>query len=199
MKQVLIVIDMQNDFITGPLGTKEAQAIVPNVVKKILSKKWDYILYTMDTHYDHGHYRYEDTLEGEKLPIRHCIIWEDGYNLHFDIILANCEIAKKDPPKIECFRKPTFGTEKLVDFLRNQVADKTIYYKLVDDKVCDLDAEVEICGLCTDICVISNALLLRAAFPNMRITCDSSCCAGVTPEKHAAALEVMRSCQIDVI
>lgn len=202
MKQVLIIIDMQNDFITGSLGTPEAQAIVPNVVKKMHSKQWDNILLTFDTHFDKEPYSYEGTLEGEKLPVKHCIYMTEGEMLHDEIAAVNREISRA---KIKDFRKPTFGTQKLASFLREKVASVVTYYKRIYDSdgschdICDIDVEVEICGLCTDISVISNALLLRAAFPNMKITCDSSCCAGVTPEKHAAALEVMRSCQIDVI
>ena len=203
MKKVLIVIDMQNDFITGSLGTPEAQAIVPNVVEKIRSKHWDYIIATKDTHYDNdrNNYNYEDTLEGEKLPIKHCIFPRKGWYIERNI--ANALHAAYDTTFAlgKYFEKPTFGIQTLSDYLKNEVADTIMYRKLrgYDGEVCDLNVEVEICGLCTDICVISNALLLRAAFPNMKITCDSSCCAGVTPEKHLAALEVMRSCQIDVI
>lgn len=197
MKQVLIVIDMQNDFITGSLGTPEAQAIVPKVITKIKSKPWDSIIFTRDTHYNEkDFYSYEDTLEGEKLPVKHCILGERGWQLNENVLAA----AKNGTP-IKYIDKPTFGSRRLLYYIRDAIADMTTYFNLqdCDDKVCDIDVEVEICGLCTDICVISNALLLRAAFPNMKITCDSSCCAGVTPEKHLAALEVMRSCQIDVI
>lgn len=200
MKQVLIIIDMQNDFITGSLGTPEARAIVPNVVEKITDNRWDHIIITKDTHYDnHNSYNYDDTLEGKKLPIKHCIVNTPGWALESKITHALHNLPYLSTVKY--LTKPTFGSLYLSEYLRDEVASSGSYYVLndCDNNVHDLDIEVEICGLCTDICVISNALLLRAAFPNMKITCDSSCCAGVTPEKHQAALEVMRSCQIDVI
>lgn len=176
MRKVLIVIDVQNDFVSGPLGSPEAQAIVPNVVEKV--RNWDgELIFTRDTHFDN----YFDTLEGQKLPVAHCII--DTYGWHIIDELRNyaCNLG----PVKRCrgiIDKNTFGHEGW----RQKFAD------------CE-EIEFELCGLCTDICVISNALALRMHYPNSKITVDASCCAGVTPEKHAAALEVMKSCQIDVI
>lgn len=170
MNKILIVIDMQNDFIYGPLGTPEARAIVPNVVKKVEEYNPEDVYYTMDTHYSD----YLETLEGIKLPIKHCIYKTDGWRIINEL---PDKIFKDDDP-IEKF---TFGVKDWIPYLN------------------DGFSEIEIVGVCTDICVVSNALILRAHFPNIKITVDASCCAGSTPEKHKAALEVMKSCQIDVI
>ncbi len=167
MKRTLIVIDMQNDFITGSLGTKEAQAIVPNVKKKIEEYKarGDEIIFTRDTHSTD----YLETNEGKHLPVEHCINGTYGW------IIAN----EVNYPEYQHINKRTFG------------------YTLWD---CEFDFEdVELIGLCTDICVVSNALILKAEYPNARITVDASCCAGVTPESHQAALTTMKMCQINVI
>ena len=171
MKKLLIVIDMQNDFIDGSLGTKEAQAIVPAVAAKIASYPPKDIVATMDTHGAD----YLRTQEGKKLPVKHCIKGTDGWQIRPEIaaLLGRARI----------YEKPTFGCEQLAQDLKQVKGLK----------------EVEIVGLCTDICVVSNALLIKAALPELRITVDSACCAGVTPEKHLAALETMRSCQIEVV
>ena len=170
MKKVLVVIDMQNDFIDGSLGTKEALAIVENVKNKIKSYPSEAVYATMDTHGKD----YLSTQEGRMLPVEHCIEGTDGWNIRPDIheLLKDSTICAK----------PTFGCWYLPDILRQNQ---------------DLE-EVEIIGLCTDICVVSNALLIKAAMPEVKISVDASCCAGVTPEKHLAALETMRSCQINV-
>ena len=165
--QTLIVVDMQNDFIDGSLGTKEAQAIVKNVNNKIKQYRaaGNNIIFTRDTH----HTNYLETYEGKHLPVVHCVKntlgWQISDKLDFDI--------EKDV----LIDKPTFGWLNWKDF--------------------DFES-VELVGLCTDICVISNALIIRANYPEIDITVDASCCAGVTPEKHNAALDVMRSCQINV-
>ena len=171
MKKILIVIDMQNDFIDGALGTPEAQAIVPNVIEKV--KNWEGLMvFTYDTHFDD----YMESLEGQKLPVPHCIIGTQGWSI-------NSKLKEVIKPNTITIDKLTFGFEgwrqALGEFGR--------------------DAEFELCGLCTDICVVSNALALRMFYPDAVITVDASCCAGVTPEKHKAALEVMKSCQIEVI
>ena len=171
MKKVLIVVDMQNDFVTGALGSTEAQAIVPKVVEKVKNWGSNYFYFTRDTHYP----EYINTLEGKYLPIEHCIEHTDGWQL-IDELLPYIE---EDSQLID---KETFGYKKWQD-----------YFSVGEEM------EFELCGLCTDICVVSNALALRMFFPNAKITVDASCCAGVTPEKHAAALEVMKSCQIEVI
>lgn len=166
MKKTLIVVDMQNDFIDGSLGTKEAQAIVENVRKKIdtYRENGDEIIFTRDTH----GVDYLQTPEGKKLPVEHCIKNTHGW-----------EIAEGlDVPECKHIDKPTFG-----------------YTKWDEEEF----EQIEIIGLCTDICVVSNALILKATFPNAAICVDASCCAGVTPQTHQAALDTMRMCQIDVI
>ena len=168
--KILVVVDMQNDFIDGALGTAEAVAIVPSVIEKI--KKYEsegnYIIYTKDTHPD----TYLSTREGRYLPVEHCIKGTQGHDIPDDILRGHKLIIEK----------PTFGSLALVDYLGSL----------------DFD-EVELIGLCTDICVVSNALLIKAAFPEKDVTVDSSCCAGVTPDSHNAALTTMKMCQVNVI
>ena len=177
MKKILVVVDMQNDFITGPLGTPEAVGIVDNVVEKIRGVgEESLIVCTFDTHNN----KYEYTQEYGKLPVKHCVYKTKGWEL--DINISNV-LYNKSPVYVT---KPTFGCLNLVRLIN----DYTIRYG---------DIEVTLVGVCTDICVISNALLLKAHFPEMKIVVDASCCAGSSPEKHYAALEVMKSCQIDVI
>lgn len=164
---------MQNDFISGSLGSEAAQAIVPNVVEKIKKYRDTHnIVFTKDTHY----YDYLKTLEGKKLPVEHCIIRTKGHDLDARIK----EVYNRDFDYI--INKTTFGYDYWEDLFDNFESTE----------------EIEICGLCTDICVVSNALILRALFPNVVIKCDSSCCAGTSEEAHEAALRVMRSCQIEV-
>lgn len=176
----MVVVDMQNDFITGSLGTPEAKAIVPNVVERInaFNREEGGILLvgTLDTH-DKD---YADTLEGKLLPVLHCIKGTEGWKLHPSI---------EELVDVDYFcEKPTFGS-----------LDLMVKLSAVESLWPDPLTEIEIMGLCTDICVISNALLLRAAFPNVPIKVYANCCAGTTPEKHEAALKVMESCQIEVI
>ena len=173
MKRILIVVDMQKDFVDGALGSKEAAAIVPAVVKKINEFDGE-IFVTYDTHYDN----YMETAEGKKLPVPHCIKNTDGWRLNADV--ENALKAKRYTP----VEKNTFGSVDLPGLIREAVGTEQF--------------TVELIGLCTDICVVSNALLVKANFPEMPIAVDAACCAGVTPEKHEAALETMRSCQIDV-
>lgn len=181
MKKTLIVIDMQNDFIDGALGTKEAQAIVPNVKKKIEEYKarGDEIIFTRDTHDED----YLNTNEGKHLPVEHCIYGTEGWNIHSDLDIENCEHIDKH----------TFGWQfwTSTESPYENDEDNTYYFR-------DLE-EIEIVGLCTDICVVSNALILKANYPWANITVDASCCAGVTPESHQAALTTMKMCQINVI
>ena len=174
--QFLIVVDMQNDFISGALGTAEAQAIVPAVEKRILEARenGEIILATLDTHGPD----YMDTAEGKKLPVPHCIAHTEGWNIHPQLLRA-----MGDAQLVE---KPTFGSVRLPQLIAG----------LADDPA---GMTIELVGVCTDICVVSNTLLLKAHFPEAQIRVRQACCAGVTPEKHLAALETMRSCQIDVI
>ena len=173
MKKFLVVVDMQKDFVDGALGTKEALAVVPAVVDKI--RAFDGAIFaTLDTHFAD----YLQSAEGKKLPVPHCIKGTDGWRL--DDAVADA-LAEKGYEAVE---KRTFGSVDLPDRIA-QAADGAPF-------------SVELIGLCTDICVVSNALLLKAHFPEAPIAVDASCCAGVTPELHEAALTTMRSCQIDV-
>lgn len=189
---VLVVIDMQDDFISGSLGTKEAQAIVPNVLEKVKKFKGDYIIFTRDTHTDDYLY----SKEGQKLPVKHCIREKEGWQIEKSLYkwIDDNHFAGGIPVGI--INKPTFGSVPMQDGTPN-VIDRV--KRVMEEHETDC-VNIEICGLCTDICVVSNALALKAFFyDNAEITVDSSCCAGVTPEKHNAALEVMKSCQINVI
>ena len=167
--KVLLVVDMQKDFVTGALGSEEARKIIPNIKEKMEEYKEnkDKILFTMDTHNED----YLETLEGKYLPVRHCIKNTDGWHI----------IPELDDEKVPKIWKYTFGYMNWDLFIPDDVE------------------KIELCGVCTDICVISNALILRAMFPNTKITVDANACAGVTLEKHKDALSVMKSCQIDVI
>lgn len=168
MKKVLIVVDMQNDFVSGSLGTPEARGIVENIKQRISEyhQKGDRIIFTKDTHYDN----YLETQEGKYLPVKHCIYGTDGWAIVADLDADGCTQV----------HKPTFGYE---------------HWKNEDIGMSD---EIELVGVCTDICVITNALLLKTCYPEIKITVDATCCAGTTPEKHRVALEVMRSCQINI-
>ena len=174
MKHFLVVVDMQKDFVDGSLGTPEAQAIVSRAADKIRSFEGD-IFVTYDTHFED----YLDTPEGKKLPVPHCIYETDGWELTDEL-----RDLMEELPHYKV-QKYTFGSVTLPHLMK-EVADGD-------------DFTIELIGLCTDICVISNALLLKAQFPELPISVDSSCCAGVTPALHNAALDVMRSCQIDII
>ena len=174
MSRMLVVVDMQNDFIDGALGTKEAAAIVPKVVDKIKNYKGQ-VLYTRDSHDED----YLETQEGKSLPVEHCIYGTDGWQLHPEIDA----LAKANNSLI--FDKPTFGSMGLAGCLNGI------------EKVAHID-EIELVGLCTDICVISNALLLKAVLPETKVIVDSTCCAGVTPESHDNALKSMAACQVEI-
>lgn len=173
MNQAYIIIDMQNDFITGALGTPEAQRIVPAVEAKIIASKKNTddqtdLYFTMDTHDED----YLDTPEGHKLPVPHCIKGTKGWNI--------CKTLLPYTLFATIIEKPTFGCTALVP-------DMADYDRIV------------LMGLCTDICVISNAMLLKAFYPDKEIIVDSKCCAGSTPEGHENALKAMETCQIDII
>lgn len=172
MNNYLIVVDMQKDFVDGALGTKEAVAIVPAVKEKI--ENWDGpVIYTRDTHQEN----YMETQEGKYLPVPHCIEGTEGW----EIIPELRELAEG----CDVYDKPTFGSTKLAsDMLRKYLMGEVESITLI--------------GLCTDICVASNALLLKATMPELPISVDPACCAGVTPEKHDASLETMASCQIQM-
>ncbi len=170
MKKLLVVVDMQNDFVDGALGSAQAAAIVPNVVKKIETWQGD-LAYTLDTHGEN----YMNTNEGRHLPVPHCIDGQPGHEL-------NPAVAAALGTSAVMLKKGTFGSVDLMEWLREQKYDY-----------------VEFIGLCTDICVVSNAIMAKAHLPEAQIVVDTSCCAGVTPESHQAALATMKMCQIDII
>ena len=175
MKKYLIVIDMQNDFIDGTLGSPEAAAIVPCVKTRIEEALAEgrSIIFTQDTHHDD----YLETSEGRHLPVPHCVQGTPGFDIHPELA----------PYATQVIRKPTFGFTELADILTDSETEP-------DGK----NLDIALCGLCTDICVVSNALILRAQFPEATIRLYPESCAGTTPEKHNAAIDVMHSCQIDM-
>ena len=173
--RILVVIDMQNDFINGALGTREAKGIVDCVKNKIKDFDGD-VFFTRDTHFDN----YPSTQEGRNLPVPHCIKGTTGWEIHPELDKIRLELNSP------VFDKITFGSQELAE------------------KLCQLNkknplSEIVLIGLCTDICVISNALTIKAFLPEVQITVDSSCCAGVTPESHQNALNAMKMCQINII
>lgn len=182
-KRILVVIDCQNDFIDGSLRNEEAIKAVPNIVKKINEFNGDYIFVTMDTHADD----YLETREGVALPVKHCIKGTEGWNLNKDIENTLINAQEHREITVMYIEKPTFGSSAIVEFLEY-------------DSAYEGELELEYVGFCTDICVISNVLMDKAfLYDRAEFTVDASCCAGVTPEKHKAALETMKSCQINVI
>lgn len=170
MSRLLVVVDMQKDFVDGALGSKEAQAIVPHVIDKIKAYQGagQEVVFTLDTHFDD----YMDTMEGKKLPVIHCVKGTPGWEL--------VEGLKEFEGKR--FEKATFGSRELADYAALGRYES-----------------VELVGLCTDICVISNAMLIKAVIPDTPIQVDASCCAGVTPQSHENALNAMKMCHIDII
>lgn len=171
--KILVVVDMQNDFIDGTLGTKEAVEILENVQQKIegYRKSGFPIIFTRDTHWEN----YLETQEGRNLPVIHCVYNTKGWQISKQLEVADSVIIDK----------PTFGAIKLAQYIQTQYPDT--------------DLEIELIGLCTDICVISNAMILKAFFPEAKIKADASCCAGVTPDSHKTALEAMKMCQITIL
>lgn len=190
--KAFIVVDMQNDFITGALKNEHAESIVPKIIERIAANasKDCYLVATRDTHYDD----YMKTAEAKKLPIPHCIEGTEGWKYNKEIhatlltylpAYANGDKADEffmiDVPYID---KPTFGSLDLVNYFYN-----------IPEKI----TEFTLCGTCTDICVVSNALLLRAAFPDATIKVIKECCAGTNKSSHEAAILTMKNCQIDII
>ncbi len=175
MSKYMVVVDMQNDFITGSLGTPEAQAILPKVIERIKEFPGS-VVFTMDTHDEN----YLETYEGKRLPIEHCIDGTEGWEMPAEI--REMQIERRGM----LFRKNTFGSTQLGGFLQGV------------SRMAPID-EVIIVGLCTDICVLANAMMVRTALPDTPVTVDATCCAGSTPEAHRHALEAMKSCQIDII
>lgn len=179
MKKILVVIDCQNDFIDGSLRNEEAIAAVPRIVERISSFDGDEILVTMDTHSED----YLSTKEGEKLPVEHCIKGTAGWELNGDIAFEIQKAELRGIP-VRVFEKPTFGSYDLAGHIRD----------------IEGEPEIEFIGFCTDICVVSNVLMVKAAvFDRAVVKVDSACCAGVTPATHLAALDTMRMCQVEII
>ena len=172
MRKILVVIDMQNDFIDGSLGTDEAQTIVDNVVNKIKEYDTKDIFATRDTHGED----YLETQEGKNLPVVHCVKGTHGWEIRKEVAEALGDA--------EVIDKPCFGSVELAEKIR----------KIAENE----EVEIELVGLCTDICVVSNGILLKSNIPESKVSVDSSCCAGVTPDLHNMALETMKSCQIIV-
>ena len=172
MQEILVVVDMQNDFVTGPLGTPEARTILPKVAEKVKNFPGR-VLFTRDTHEEN----YLESREGRALPVPHCIRGTRGWE-----ICPELETLRKEEP----VDKPTFGSTGLGEVLR--AADQ------YGEKI----GKITLASVCTDICVISNALLLRAFLPEAEIAVDAACCAGVTPESHQTALRAMKACQITI-
>lgn len=164
----IVIVDMQNDFIDGALGTKEAQEMLPKLVEKLEAVQDTDLIFTQDTH----HKDYLSTQEGKNLPVEHCIEGEKGWEI--------CSALQPYLYKAKAVvKKPAFGSMELPALVKEY-------------------EEVEMIGLCTDICVISNAMILKAASPEQKIAVDASCCAGVTPESHEGALNAMKMCQIEI-
>lgn len=175
MGKILIVIDMQNDFVTGALGSEEAKKIVPAVVDKVKNYDGD-VIFTRDTHGED----YMQTQEGKNLPVPHCIKGTDGWQIIPELL------AIQEDNNYKVFDKPTFGSTELTEYIKNEYESGNA-------------EEVELIGVCTDICVVSNAMLIKANAPELPVSVTAGCCAGVTPQKHNAALETMQSCQIKIM
>ena len=171
MQNILVVVDMQNDFIDGALGTKEAQAILPNV-ERLVKDFNGKIYFTRDTHSEN----YMQTQEGKNLPVPHCIKNTNGWEIAPSLI----------PYAKNIIDKPTFGSTELANEL------------ILENKKEEIES-ITLVGLCTDICVISNAMLIKASLLECKIFVDASCCAGVTPQSHKNALDAMKMCQITII
>lgn len=178
---ILILVDMQVDFVSGTLGSKMAMEIIPHVAKKIecYNNAHSLIIATLDTHDKN----YLNTLEGKYLPIEHCIKGTNGHKIEESL-------ASRLNSNTIYVEKNAFGSLKLIDVIKEYMDAHNIDATQM---------QFELVGLCTDICVVSNAILLKAAFSNSKIVVDSACCAGTTKERHNATLEVLKSCQIDVI
>lgn len=178
MKSVLVIVDMQNDFITGSLANDAALKIIPNIKAEVESGKYECIIFTRDTHFDN----YLETQEGKNLPVNHCIENTWGWEICDELNFANFNKAK-----VFYLQKDSFGSNQWKSFLESNEIEQT--------------AKITFVGTCTDICVVSNVLCVKAAFPEAQIMCIESCCAPLmgSKAKQDAALEIMKSCQISVI
>lgn len=174
-KKCLVIVDMQNDFITGSLSNQRAKEIIPAIISEIQSMEYDHVVFTQDTH----HENYLSTPEGKHLPVKHCIRDTEGWNIETELFEEACMVLGE----MSFFHKPTFGSIGLLNHI---------------ESIGEFD-EVVMCGTCTDICVISNAIILKTLKPSLEVSVIENACAGLTEEKHNAAIEVMRSCQINII
>lgn len=169
-KSYFVVIDMQEDFVRGSLSNPDAEAAIPNIIRELESNKYTDVLFTLDTHYDN----YLETQEGRKLPIEHCKRGTEGWRVVK-------EFNEYVDYSVNTFTKDTFGTIDWGKYISSDVGSITL------------------CGTCTDICVVSNGLILKALYPELEINVIEDCCAGLTPEKHKSAIDVMESCQINIL
>ena len=194
--KILVVVDMQNDFIDGALGTPEALSIVPKVAEYIRNFDGSAIVFTKDTHYDTcdiNMTNYFDTMEGKKLPVLHCVYRSEGWKINADVLTASVDYTiNNNIFSVQDVYKETFGSKVLVTDTIPKLFDSYNYD--FDDN----EDEIQLCGLCTDICVISNAMLIKAFNPNIKITVLKDLCAGTTPENHENALKAMAQCHIDI-
>ena len=177
--KILVVVDMQNDFITGPLGSADAEAIVPAVKARVsdyLCSKDTQVIFTRDTHYPES---YDSLIEGKKLPVPHC--YKDTYG--WEVIPELMEDADANKTKVRFVNKTRFGSFSLVEFIESF---NNVEY-------------VELCGVCTDICVVSNALLLKASKKDIPVLVNPALCAGTSKENHDAAILTMKNCQVDIV
>ena len=178
MRKILVIVDMQNDFITGALGNAECEASVQEVVNVIKNNKYDNIFLTRDTHHDN----YMETQEGKNLPVPHCIENTEGWEI---VDAVKEAVNSYDSAKINVIDKPTFGSIELGESLAE------IYHKE--------DAIIDFCGVCTGICVISNVMIAKANCPEAEIRVHEKACACVTPESHKNAIDAMKLCQIGIL
>ena len=184
--KILIIVDMQKDFIDGALGTKEAVAILPNVIKRVQESDGEMILFTKDTHGED----YLSTPEGKKLPVKHCIKGTDGWEINEGILEAmnnNKNTVLVADALGNVFEKDSFGSTALVDFLKNLHGEGAAI------------EEIDLVGICTDICVVANAILLKTYLPSVEISVIKDCCAGTSPLAHIEAINTMKNCQINII
>lgn len=188
MNKILVVVDVQNDFIDGSLGTKEAQEIVDKVADRIreYNTNGDLVLFTKDTHEEN----YLDTQEGKNLPVKHCIKDTPGWGINDTVRHAWKEYRDRllvFNSKNNTFYKNSFGSVELANYISCLCSDNNFNY------------DIELCGLCTGICVLSNAVMLKSYLPENKISVNAGCCACVTPESHKTAIEAMKMCQINII
>ena len=192
--KALIIVDMQNDFLDGPLGNEHCRAAIPEVVKLIKSEKWDLVFATQDTHDTN----YMKTLEGEKLPVEHCIVNTDGWKINDDVENALADAEEDTSGLLTRFPKPTFGSFDLIDYIREQYG---VYHGYQAQFQLGRGGafELHFCGVCTSICVLANVVLCRAAFPDAKIVVHANACGDVTKEMHEAAKICFAAQQCEVV